>query len=745
VDERVHLLDTMRDREYDPAEVERRFGVPPEKMLDLRALTGDSSDNIPGVKGIGDKGAAKLIAEYGSLDALLEQMDAIQQKRPREALRAGAESARLSRELARLRDALPVELDLERLAVGEPDREALLALFSELEFKRLLDDLGGSAPPEPQRAPMRATVLADAEALGALADRIARTPQVAVGCVLEPDEPMRGELVCLVFALEAEAAVLVPVRDLGEPAVLEALRPALEADDSTWLGHDLKHDCVALERRDIRLAGALRDVAVAAYVVDPAQQVRRPEVLSRAFLGSDLPSREQTLGKGKSRLSASELPAEQAAALYGAEVACAFALDPLLRERLGQTDQLELYEQIEAPLVRVLARLETAGVRIDEERLAQLSEEIASDVGALESRIYELAGEPFNIGSPKQLQHILFEKLALPPTKKTKTGFSTDESVLEELAVSYDLPREIIEYRRLTKLKSTYVDALPPLVHPETGRIHASFNQTVAATGRLSVSNPSLQNIPIRTPRGQQIREAFIPAEGRLLFSSDYSQIELRILAHLSGDATLLDAFARGEDIHVRTASEVFGIAPDQVSDEQRSRMKGINFGIIYGSSAFGIARQLGIAQSEAREHITAYFEQYPGVRSFLDRATVEAREQGYAKTLFGRRRYLPDLHSRNRVQRSAAERMAVNSVIQGTAADIIKLAMVRIDRLLERKEAPDARMILQVHDELVFEVAPDDLQALQTLVETEMGQAADIGVPLLVHSGSGATWRDAH
>jgi DNA polymerase-1 len=394
--------------------------------------------------------------------------------------------------------------------------------------------------------------------------------------------------------------------------------------------------------------------------------------------------------------------------------------------------------------VGVLARMELAGVRVDEELLRTLAVELRSDLGRIEARVHELAGEKFLINSPKQLQRILFEKLQLPPTKKTKTGFSTDESVLEELSIDYDLPREILGYRKLSKLLSTYVEALPGLVHPETGRIHCSFNQTVAATGRLSASNPNLQNIPVRTPAGQRIREAFVPAEGRVLFSADYSQIELRILAHLSGDEALVEAFRSGDDVHVRTASRVFGIPPEQVTDEQRSRMKGINFGIIYGSSAFGIARQLGIAQSEAREHIRAYFERYPGVRTFLDRAVESAREQGYAETLYGRRRYLPDLRSRNRAQRAAAERMAVNSSIQGTAADIIKRAMVEIDAEL-RASGRKACMILQVHDELLFDTPAGELEGIADLVLDRMKRVCELSVPVEVHAGSGPNWREAH
>ena len=451
------------------------------------------------------------------------------------------------------------------------------------------------------------------------------------------------------------------------------------------------------------------------------------------------------LGRGARRRPSTEVPPEELGRLLGAQVGTALELERVLVERLRNTGQLELYEQIEVPIVSVLARMEEVGVRIDEARLEGLSGELDRELGRLEERIHELAGERFNLNSPKQLQTILFEKMHLPPSKRTKTGFSTDEGVLAELGLQYELPREILSYRRLFKLKGTYVDALPRLVHPETGRIHCTFHQTVTATGRLSCSNPNLQNIPVRTPVGRQIREAFIPAEGLVLLSADYSQIELRILAHLSKDEVLVDAFRRGDDIHVRTASEVFGIPPGNVSPQQRDQIKAINFGILYGSSPFGIAQQLGISQNEAREHIRAYFARYPRVRACLDELVARARKTDYAETLYGRRRPLPDLHSKNRVVRSAAERMAVNSVIQGTAADLIKRAMVDVDSALRGSGTPRARMILQIHDELLFEVARDEVEPLRQLVIDRMSSVADLGVPLDVNVGVGATWREAH
>jgi DNA polymerase-1 len=746
VSEHVTVLDTMRDRRFGPKEVEARYGVPPEQMLDLRALVGDSSDNIPGVSGIGEKGAAQLLREHGSLDRLLENPDAIAGKRPREALRAGADMARLSRDLSRLRDDLPVEFDLERLALRDPDREGLYELFRELDFRRLLDELG-TVTPERVAAPaaeIATRVVANSSELAALATELAAAKEIALEVVLEPDDPLRGELVALAFATTPEAAALVAARGAARAAVLEALRPLLVDPARVFLGSDLKRAALALGRHGIELAGRLDDVGVAAYVANPANAVDRPDQLSQAYLGRGFATAGDRFGRGAKRRPLDTATPEELAQQFGAHAALDLALLPPLRAELAKSEQLAVYEEIEVPLVGVLTRMEQAGVRIDETKLAQLGAHIGQELEAATRRIYELAGGEFNIGSPKQLQQVLFERLALAPSKRTKTGFSTDESVLEELALSHELPRAILSHRQLAKLKSTYVDALPTFVNPESGRIHTSFGQTVAATGRLSSTRPNLQNIPIRTALGQEIRAAFVPAVGRVLLSADYSQIELRILADVSQDPELVKAFREGADIHVRTASQVFGMPESAVTPEQRARTKAINFGIIYGQSGFGLARTLGISQAEAREQIDVYFARYPGVRAFIEKAIESARALGYARTLAGRRRYLPDLRSQNRTIRQAAERMAVNSVIQGTAADVIKRAMVEIDRDLPAV-APSARMILQVHDELVFEVAPADLEALAARVRERMQNAGELSVPIEVHVGSGASWLAAH
>jgi len=754
----VHLLDAQREILYGPREVEARFGVPPERMLDFRSLTGDASDNIPGVRGIGDKGAAQLLSEFGSLDALIENLDSIQQTRSRNALENGVEAARLSRELSRLRRDLPLDFELDTLALHEPDLEHLVPLFEELEFRQLLSELGPNQVEAARSKPAAAAEVdvsierLDIASLEPLAARLATADRVGVAAVLappvlsSPGEPERPELVGVALCFEVARAHFVPLAALGRERVLDALRPAFARSELEWCGEQLKALHVSLRREGIAWAGRLADVSVAAYLVDPSDQVDRFEALCASYLGRTVPAEEDVFGKGAKRIAAQSVSLDALEGFCGARAALAFELGPAIEAKLSTDAQKRLLHELEQPLTQVLARMEEAGVRVDRPGLERLSLELGKQLTQLERQIHELAGEVFNIASTKQLQRILFEKLKLPPSKKTKTGFSTDESVLEELSLRYEVPARILEFRRISKLKSTYVDALPRLIDSRTGRIHGQFNQTVAATGRLSSSNPNLQNIPIRTAQGQRIREAFIPRDGQLLLSADYSQIELRILAHLSEDPTLIEAFQRGEDIHRDTASRVFEIPLSEVSHEQRAAMKAVNFGILYGSSAFGLARQLGISQTAAAAHIDAYFARYPRVRSFLDQTIERARECGYTETLAGRRRYLPDLHAKNRVRRAAAERMATNSAIQGTAADLIKLAMVALDRdFCEEHQGQGVTLILQVHDELVFEVPPQRLDEVGERVATRMQEVAQLRVPLTVHLGSGSSWRAAH
>ncbi|MFP8874071.1 MAG: DNA polymerase I [Myxococcota bacterium] len=761
VSDRVVLADGMKDRRYGPAEVEERFGVPPERMLDLRSLVGDPSDNIPGVKGIGQKGAAKLIEEWGSLDHLLDHVEEVNPKRARTALEQHGEDARFSRELAVLRADVPLPLPVESLVFHEPDVAVLRALFQRLGFTRLLDSLG--TPEEGSGSPAAAggqsVEVEIAEDSGALERFAAAHPveqPLAVVVVATGGSVADARPVGVALASHEDRALYVPLRaesdlaleGIAIEALVETLRSLIlpQADTgkaSPWIGTEVKRTHAILERLGCRLPAAVGDPGIAAFLLD-SSGARGLGAVASQFGLAEVPSWEDLAGRGAKQVSAEKLPMTDVAS-WAARNACTVqCLQAKLRQRLEHDGLWDLYSQVEMPLSRVLARMESVGVRIDEEQLAALSEEYTRELSYLEAEIYQLAGEEFLVSSPKQLQIILFEKLRLPVIKKTKTGYSTAEDVLVQLSAHHELPGRILAWRRLSKLKSTYIDALPLLVNRQTGRIHPSFNQAGAATGRLSASNPNVQNIPIRTEEGIRIREAFIPEEGRVLVSADYSQVELRILAHYSGDENLVDAFQKGEDIHRRTAAEVAGIPPEAVDAEQRSRAKAVNFGIIYGSSAFGLANQLSIAVAEAQEAIDAYFSQYPGVRRFLEETVAEAKERGFVQTLLGRRRYLPDLASRNRVLRQAAERMAVNSVIQGSEADLIKQAMVEVDVRLDA-EGFEARMILQVHDELVFEVPEAEVEALSDLVRRCMEGVYALAVPLIVDLGVGANWREAH
>jgi DNA polymerase-1 len=597
----------------------------------------------------------------------------------------------------------------------------------------------------------------DSEALKRFAAEHPREQPLALVVVATGGSVADARLVGVALASHEDRALYVPLRAELDLALeggiaIEALVETLASlilpragtgEASPWIGTEVKRTRAVLERFGCRLPAAVGDPGIAAFLLDSAG-ARGLGAVASQFGFAQVPNWEDLAGRGAKQVSAEKLPVADVAA-WAARNACTVqCLQAKLRQRLEQDGLWDLYSEVEMPLSRVLARMEGVGVRIDEARLAALSEEYARELSRLEAEIYQLAGEEFLVSSPKQLQVILFEKLSLPVIKKTKTGYSTAEDVLVQLSAHHELPGQILAWRRLSKLKSTYIDALPVLVSPETGRIHPNFNQAGAATGRLSASNPNVQNIPIRTEEGIRIREAFVPAEGRVLVSADYSQVELRILAHYSGDENLVDAFQKGEDIHRRTAAEVEGILPEAVNAEQRSRAKAVNFGIIYGSSAFGLSNQLSIAVAEAQEAIDAYFSQYPGVRRFLDETVAEAKERGFVQTLLARRRYLPDLASRNRVLRQAAERMAVNSVIQGSEADLIKQAMVEVDAALDA-EGFEARMILQVHDELVFEAPEAEVEALSGLVRRHMEGVYELAVPLVVDIGVGANWREAH
>lgn len=751
VDERVTLLDTMRDRRYDAAAVEERFGVPPEKVLDMRALVGDPSDNIPGVKGIGEKGAAKLIKEWGSLDAVLANRVDVKPTRAKNALETHADDAVLSKTLATLRSDVALPLDYPDLVLRDPDNDTLREIFSRLEFTRLSDDLearGDGAVPRAAATTVDAVMCTES---AALAKAVAEIPDDEIA-MLAPlggvDRPLHDGPTGLAIAIDASRALYLPLRHDDPEIATIALAPILDVlgerlREGRWGGRATKALAVFFGEAGLAPAPPAFDLDLAAFVVDPAA-ARGTPALATLHLQKKLPPLEDLTGRGAKAIEATALDVAAVGGWACEEVCAIRELAPVLEARLASDQSLALYRDTELPLTSVLAAMERSGVRIDEAALKALSKEYERELETIEGDVHRLAGEAFAINSPKQLQQILFEKLKLPVVRKTKTGFSTDEGVLEQLSGQHPLPERVLAFRRLTKLKSTYVDALPPLVHPKTGRIHPSFHQSGAATGRLSASNPNVQNIPIRTDQGLRIRETFIPREGYAMVSADYSQVELRILAHFSSDEALLEAFRSGDDIHRRTAAAVLDKAPDEVDGEERARAKAINFGIIYGSTAFGIANQLGIASAEAQATIDAYFSRYRGVRRFLDETVIEAKERGFVTTLFGRRRYLPDLASRNRVLRQAAERMAVNTVIQGTAADLIKRAMVGVSRSLEGAGLR-AEMILQVHDELVFEAPPESVEALCDLLRQEMEGAGELAVPLEVEIGVGHNWREAH
>jgi len=701
---------------YDREGVRRRFGLEPEQLADFKALRGDPTDNLPGVPGVGDKTAAELVQKFGSVESLLERLQEAPAKLQAR-LREQADLVLQNKRLATVVRDAPVPVDWEALRVRPYDRDRVVELFRDLEFKSLLERLGVGAVHE--RGEYRQ---ADPTSL----ERLRASREVAVS--LDADgKPMEGRLRGVALADAPGRAVYVSVEG-GIPQPLAAL---LESEDVRKISQDAKSDLVRLRRAGLRPRGFTFDVGVASYVLNPGRRSHDLETVAWEQIGWRLGESKGDLLDGRQEW---ERRCEEADALQ--------RVAPLLRKALRERQVERVYREIEMPLVPVLADMEMAGVAVDTPYLRSLAEELRARLEALAEEIYGLAGLEFNLGSPKQLAFVLFEKLGLPPLKKTKTGYSTDADVLETLAPHHPVVAKILQHRELAKLLSTYVEVLPRLVHPETGRVHTTFNQTVTATGRLSSQDPNLQNIPIRTEEGRRIRRAFVAPPGRVLLSADYNQIELRLLAHISGDAALQEVFRTGRDIHAEVAAEVFGLPRDQLTPEQRRRAKAINFGIAYGISGFGLSQQIGSTPAEADAYIERYFARYPGVRAYVRRTIEEARRTGYVSTLLGRRRYLTDLHSRNRVVREAAERVAINTPIQGSQADLIKLAMIRIHRdVLPR--FPGALMILQVHDELVFEADPDQVQALAKEAGEVMAHALELSVPIQVELRVGQNWRD--
>ena len=736
----ISLVDTMKDKIYDAAAVKEKFGVGPDKVVEILGLMGDASDNIPGVPGIGPKTAQRLIEEYGTVEAVIANSENLRNVKLRESFRRYADQARLSRQLALIRTDIDMNFDFLSAARREPDNERLTELFSEFEFSTLLQQIKTNSA----RPAKECTTVADSAALEDLVGKLSGCKEFVCDLIWEKNPPLQ----LIGIGLHTEGtSFYVPLghadqkKQRMEKDVLNALLPLFENSKIKKFVYDLKTALVSLDQFSIEAA---EDLQLAAYLLNPARHSYELDEVVWECLHERIPGgNDISGGKGKSYTLAAA-PVDKMAEYSADRSESIAALAPVVNTKLQETGAESLYREVEMPLLFTLAAMEKKGVLLDTALLKQMSEELMQLLSLSEEKIYRLAGEKFNINSPKQLQTILFEKLKLPKGKKTKEGYSTDVDVLSELAKGHELPAEILAYRSLAKLKSTYVDALPALIHPQTGRIHTSYNQTVAATGRLSSSNPNLQNIPIRTMEGKRIRQAFIAAPGSVLISADYSQIELRVLAHLSEDATLLEAFATDEDIHTRTASDVFGVFPQMVSPDMRRQAKVINFGILYGMSAFGLAKELGVPQKTAQVYIDGYFARYKKVRAYLDGILEGARRDGYVCTLLNRRRYLPELKSNVPAVRQFAERMAINTPIQGTAADLIKVAMVNIDRLLVRRNLA-ARLIMQVHDELIVEAPVQEKEDVMALVKKEMEEVIKLKVPLKVEIAAGANWDEAH
>jgi DNA polymerase-1 len=758
VNEHVSLVNTMSRTSLDETGVEEKFGVTPGQIIDYLALTGDSSDNIPGVPKVGPKTAAKWLGAYGSLDGIIANAGDIKGK-VGESLREHLGQLPLSRELTTIRCDLELDMAPEDLQVQVADKEQLRALYSDLEFMRLLDELdsdasdGQAAASEESGADYQ-TVFTQAQ----LDDWLARLQQAdvfAFDTETTSIDYMAARIVGVSFAVSAHEAAYVPLAhdypgapdQLDREAVLAQLKPLLENSDLSKIGHHIKYDRNVLANHGINLGGMAYDSMLESYVLDSTAVRHDMDSVALKYLGHTNIKYTDVAGKGAKQLGFNEVPVETATPYAAEDADITLQLHQAMWPQLTATPALEeIFTGIEMPLVTVLSDMEQTGVAIDTTMLARQSDELAQRILDIEEEAHHEAGQPFNLGSPKQIQQLLFDKLQLPVLAKTPKGApSTAESVLQELALDYPLPRLILEHRSLSKLKSTYTDKLPQQVCERTGRVHTSYHQAVAATGRLSSSDPNLQNIPVRTEEGRRIRQAFVAPPGKVLLAADYSQIELRIMAHLSADAGLLQAFSAGEDVHRATAAEVFGVAPETVSSDQRRSAKAINFGLIYGMSAFGLARQLGIARGAAQEYIDVYFARYPGVYEYMEATRAQAREQGFVETVFGRRLYLPDINARNGQLRAAAERTAINAPMQGTAADIIKRAMIEMHTWLEADTGLDISMIMQVHDELVFEVAESDVEAAREPINERMRDAASLQVPLLVDIGVGANWDEAH
>jgi DNA polymerase I len=758
VNAHVRLVDTMKDAVYDRDGVAAKFGVPPERIVDYLALVGDTSDNIPGVPGVGPKTATKWLQQYGTLDEVMAHAADVPGKAG-DSLRASLTHLPLAHALATIKRDVKLSCAPQDLRLKPADAAALRELYARYEFKSWLAELGGANAPVAATAAGAAApgvyeMITDMGALDGWVARLRAAGLFAFDTETTSLDPRLAEVVGVSFSDRAGTGAYVPLAHTypGAPAQLEratvlaCLKPLLEDAALPKIGQNFKYDLAVLANYDVALRGMRYDTMLESYVLDSTASRHDMDSLALKYLGYKTILYEDVAGKGKNQINFSEVPIEQAAQYAAEDADITLRLHDHLWPRLQETPSLvKLFEDIEMPLVPVLARMERNGVRIDVAMLRQQSGELARRLLEIEQQAHVVAGQPFNLSSPKQIQEVLYGAHQLPVLRKTPTGQpSTAEDVLQELALDYELPRLILEFRSLAKLKSTYTDKLPEMINQRTGRVHTSYQQAVAATGRLSSTDPNLQNIPVRTAEGRRIRQAFIAAPGYKIISADYSQIELRIMAHLSGDTGLIRAFGENKDIHRATAAEVFGVAPELVTDDMRRAAKAINFGLIYGMSAFGLAKQLHIDRVAAQQYVERYFARYPGVREFMDRTRELARRQGYVETLFGRRLHAPEIAASNMARRQAAERAAINAPMQGTAADLIKLAMIAVDRWIGESGA-DVRMIMQVHDELVFEVADVDVERATEAIRRAMCDVATLSVSLVVDVGIGENWDVAH
>lgn len=753
VNDHVSLTNTMTNTQMDSNGVVEKFGVKPSQIVDFLALTGDKSDNIPGVEKCGPKTAAKWLNQWQDLDGVMAN-SADMKGKIGEYLRDALETLPLSQDLATIRVDLELDLSIDQLKRQDVDRQALRAFLQHNEFSSWLQDFGDEMPVEPGQPALAYTTVLDMDTFEKWLKKLHKAGLIAFDTETTSLDPMQAELVGLSFSVDPFEAIYVPVghnypgapEQLDRETVLQALKPLLEGKSPQKVGQHIKYDMNVLSRYDLAVGGVAFDTMLESYVLNSTGSRHDMDSLALKYLGHRTTHYEDIAGKGAKQILFSQVSIEDAGHYAAEDADITLRLHQHLWPELQSEPALgKVLTELEIPLIPVLARMEQAGVLIDGPLLLKQSSELAKRMSELEKQAHEAAGQPFNLGSPKQLQQILFEKQALPVIRKTPKGQpSTAEDVLRELAQDYELPKLILEHRSIAKLKSTYTDKLPEQINPHSGRVHTSYHQAVAATGRLSSSNPNLQNIPIRTPQGRRIRQAFVAPPGSVILAADYSQIELRIMAHLSGDSGLLKAFHDDVDIHRATAAEVFGEDYEKVTTNQRRAAKAINFGLMYGMSAFGLARQLDISRPEAQEYMDTYFSRYPDVQKFMEKTREQAREKGYVETLFGRRLYLPEINASNMMRRQGAERAAINAPMQGTAADIIKAAMIKVDDWIQASQ-PGARLVMQVHDELVLEVRESELDTVREAVIEHMVAAAELDVPLVVDVGFGADWDTAH